>query len=137
MDEAVRRWRQTGRIYFWEESDRRQGDGWHFAADEKGGDDIATLVSLAKNARFPSRFALTPHLVFGPTRRSARKVMLSHNAKWLSNHWVVHEANGALTIELGSSRLDELGAVVAGLRKGEADYTFGGEPLVWAWWTPD
>jgi hypothetical protein len=134
LDEAVRRWRQTGAIYFWIESDKRQGGGWHFAADERGKDDIDTLVGLAKNARFPSRFTLTPDPVSGPTRRSARKVTLSHNAKWAPSHWNLHEIDGALTIELGSSRLAELSAVVADLRKGGADYTFGGEPAIWAWW---
>lgn len=137
MDDAVRRWRQKGTIYFWFEPDKRQGNGWHLAADEHGCQDLERIIALAQAAEYSSRFKIIPTPTAG--RRNASKLILSYNVEWPSHHWSLQSSEGAVTIELGDDRLNELKSAVPDLRKRNGgDYTIGAEEddPVWIWWRP-
>lgn len=118
-------------MFFWHEAARRQGDGWHMAADAAGCDDLEDLVRVAGAADFPARFTLA-----GPTGFAA--LTISFDRSRPADHWRLTKGNHA-TLELGQDRLDELTGVVADLRAGNGDYTFGTddpEQRIWIWWPP-
>jgi hypothetical protein len=137
MDEVVRRWRQKGTIYFWFESDTRQGQGWHLAADKAGCQDLDDVVALAKAAKHPSRFEFAPAPVSGPTQRTVSKLTLSHDARWPAEHWSVERSSG-ITWQVGAAKLDEMSSLTADLRRGQGDYSVGGngDQRIWVWWPP-
>jgi hypothetical protein len=138
MDEAVRRWRQSGLIYFWFERNKRQGEGWHLAADEAGCRDIEELTTLAETSKFPARFELTP----APTQagsRNPKSLTVSHSKTWAAAHWRLVTGVDKVTLELGSDGLAQLRRVADETRAGEADYTIGGNDdsdRIWIWWCP-
>ena len=135
MDEAVRRWRQTGQIYFWFERERRNGDGWHLAADPSGCGDLRQIIRLAREARFPSRFVIAPT----PSASAPETLTLAHDNDWQADHWTIRTDRTSVVWELGADRLRELGDVVSDLESRDGDYAFGGEgdgQRVWVWWPP-
>ncbi len=78
MDETVRRWGQSGLIYFWFEPNKRQAESWHLAADTAGCSDIEEVISLAENSKYPARFELSPtHTETGS--RTPKTVTFSHS----------------------------------------------------------
>jgi hypothetical protein len=134
MDEAVRRWKQRGRIFFWFEPDARQGDGWHIAANASGCDDLDEVIRLSRAATFPARFRLAPEARQG----AATYLTISINRSWPKEHWRIDGGNDPL-FELGHDGLEMLAAAVADLRKGRGDYAIGpDEPdqRLWIWWPP-
>jgi len=137
MEEAVRRWRQLGLIYFWFEPDKRQGDGWHLAADPTGCSDLEKLTDLARTSRYPSRFKLIPVPI--PGFRVPKEVLINYSKEWIATHWSLEARANQLVLEVGSEGLAQLGEAVANLRSGDGDYTIGGEVYaerIWVWWPP-
>lgn len=131
MDEAVRRWKPRGQVFFWHDADRRQGDGWHMAADPAGCDDLDDVGRIAGAADFPSRFTLGRPPGFAA-------LTISFDRSRPADHWRLTKGDPA-TLELGQARLDDLSGVVADLRAGKGDYTFGPddpEQSIWIWWPP-
>ena len=134
MDEAVRRWKQTGQVYFWRESDRRQGKGWHLAADAAGCDDLEEVARLSRAATYPARFTFRA----APGQPDARELIISFDQSRTPDHWRL-KGTGPMTLELGPDRLEELTNVVADLRALGGDYTFGPDSVdqhIWVWWPP-
>lgn len=134
MDEAIRRWKQKGQIFFWLEADRRQGEGWHLAADLDGCNDLDDIIRLSRSAAYPSRF----EFVVATNGGARRALVLSVDRSWPADHW--HLVGGEVTkLELGIERLCELEKVAADLRAQKGDYTFGPDKVgqsIWVWWPP-
>lgn len=131
MDEAVRRWKQTGRVWFWHEPDRRQGDGWHIAADAAGCDDLERIVGLAREGLHPARFTFA-------AAPGARALTISFDRHRAKDHWSLTKGE-PMHLALGPDGLDELSRLAAALRAGEGDYTIGPhdpDQRIWVWWPP-
>lgn len=134
MDEAVRRWKQRGRIFFWFEPSPRQGDGWHIAADEIGCDDLDEIIRLCREAAFPARF----RVAITDARGRSSFLTVSCDREWASDHWRI-QGSETPVLELGEGGLDLLSRAVIDLRRGHGDYTIGArEPdhWLWVWWPP-
>lgn len=125
MDEAVRRWRQKGNVYFWFEHDGGQGFGWHLAADEPGCASLNELAELALTAEFPSRFNVNPSKGRGSQPRMVSKLTISHDRDWPATHWNLHERDDRVVMELGRQRLVEFQKMLSRLADGRFnDMTF-------------
>ncbi|GLS02427.1 hypothetical protein GCM10007859_24510 [Brevundimonas denitrificans] len=137
MDEAVRCWRQTGRLYFWREARKTQGEGWHLAAEADGLRDLRAIITLCRSALHPARFALgvpSSSQNVGPA-----ELVLSHNQTWAPDHWILSPRGLSAVLELGSDRLTELEAAIGDMEGGRGDFTIGGEEeaeRIWIWWPP-
>jgi hypothetical protein len=139
MDDAVRRWRQRGRLFFWFETDKRQGDGWHISADTAGCDDLEEIVKLAKASKYPARFSLAPVPITDSTRRSPEGLVVSHDRSWKADHCNLRQEAGMVTLEMGADPLQALLKAAGDIRTGKGDYTFGAEDgpnRIWVWWPP-
>lgn len=137
MDEAVRRWRQTGRLYFWREPLKTQGRGWHLAADAEGLRDLGVIIALCRSAQHPARFALS--LAPSKPEGGLAALVLSHNRACAPDHWRLSVQDGGAVLELGPDRLTELEEVVGDMERGGGDYTLGGDDesqRIWIWWPP-
>lgn len=137
MDEAVRRWRQTGRLYFWREARKAQGEGWHLAADADGLRDLGAAIALCRSAQHPARFALSTT----PSNPNAgpAELVLSYNRTWVPGHWGLSTQAGDAVLEFGTDRLNELEGAVGDMERGDGDYTIGGDDeaqRIWIWWPP-
>ena len=139
MQDDVRRWRPEGRVYFWFETDKRQGDGWHLAADEAGCRDLEALVALGKASPYPARFSLPLGTVSGVKGEAVTRLLIACNADWLPDHWQITRQGKDVIWELGMGHLEGLLGVAADLRRGELDHAIGGDAAdqrVWLWWPP-
>lgn len=139
MEEVVRRWRPKGAVYFWFELDKRQGDGWHLAADAMACADLEELVALAKASPFPARFTLPLEQIAGAAGDAPAQLFVSYDASWPPEHWRIIRNGRDIVWELGSVKIEGLRAAAADLRRGEVDYVVGGEEAdqrVWLWWPP-
>ncbi len=139
MEDDVRRWRPKGTVYFWFEVDKRQGDGWHLAADALACCDLEEMVALGKASLYPARFTLPLEKIAGATRDAPTRLLVSYNASWPPGHWEIKRSGDGVLWELGAAGFDGLLAVAADLRRGEVDYSVGGEAAdqrVWLWWPP-
>jgi hypothetical protein len=139
VDEEVRRWRQKGKIHFWFEKDKRQGAGWHLAADEVGCQDLDDIISLCRTAGFPPRFNITPSARPDAPANTNSTLVISYNTTWPEQHWLLGQSGTLITLEIGTARLDELSAAVGDMRRGEGDYAIGGDDdaqVIWIWWLP-
>ncbi|WP_420472163.1 hypothetical protein [Brevundimonas sp. FT23042] len=129
MDEVVRRWKPKGRVYFWYEADRRQGEGWHIAADPGGCDDLEQIVSLARAAQHPARFT------FASASAGMVGLTISFNGAWSADHWVLTDE--PVVLSLGDEGLTALLDAVSDMRKGDGDYCIGPhDQRIWVWWPP-
>ncbi|RYD69795.1 MAG: hypothetical protein EOP84_27780 [Verrucomicrobiaceae bacterium] len=140
MEEVVRRWRPKGAVYFWFEVDKRQGDGWHLAADAIACADLEELVALAKASPFPARFTLPLRHVAGASGDAPAELLVCYDARWPPEHWRIIRNGRTVLWELGSTKLGELQGAAGDLRRGEVDYVLGGEEAdqrVWSWWPPE
>ena len=137
MDEAVRRWRQTGRVYFWREARKTQGKGWHLAAEANGLHDLRAIIALCRSAQHPARFALS--VTASKQTDGPAELVLSHNRTWGPDHWVLSVRGRVAVLEFGPDRLAELEAAVRDMESGDGDYPIGGDDeaqRVWIWWLP-
>jgi len=137
MDEAVRHWRQSGRLYFWSEARKTQGKGWHLAADADGLRDLRTIIALSRSAQHPARFALS--MTSSTLDDAPSELVLSHNRAWAPDHWVLSARRLGAVLEIGPDRLAELEAAVGDMESGHGDYTIGGDDeaqRIWIWWPP-
>jgi hypothetical protein len=137
MDEAVRRWRQSGRVYFWLEARKTQGKGWHLAADAEGLRDLSAIIALCRSAQHPARFAL--NVKSSGQDDGLAELVLSYNRVWAPDHWTLSATGRGVVLDIGPDRLAELEAAVGDMEGGRGDYTIGGDDEVqriWIWWPP-
>ncbi|MDP1913858.1 hypothetical protein [Brevundimonas sp.] len=137
MDEAVRRWRQTGRLHFWRETLKTQGEGWHLAAEADGIRDLRAIMALCRTAQHPARFALG--LSASKPNDGPTELVLSHNRAWAPDYWVLSVRQQGAVLEFGADRLVELEAALGDMEGGHGDYTIGGDDesqRIWIWWPP-
>ena len=128
MDEAVRRWRQKGNVYFWFENDKRQGFGWHLATDELGCASLNEITELALTAKFPSRFNIALTTGRGSNPRTVAKLGISHNPDWPGTCWNLREQEEGVALELGTQRLVQFQQMLPSLHGGRFnDVTFPDE----------
>ncbi|MDQ3124566.1 MAG: hypothetical protein M3Q74_03060 [Pseudomonadota bacterium] len=135
MDEAVRHWRQSGRLYFWSEARKTQGKGWHLAADAQGLRDLRAIIALCRSAQHPARFALS--VTSSGQNDGPAELVLSHNRAWAPDHWELSAQRLGAVLEIGSDRLAEFEAAVGDMEGGRGDYTIGGDnegQRIWIWW---
>jgi hypothetical protein len=118
MDEAVRRWRQKGNVYFWFENDKGQGFGWQLAADELGCASLNEITELALTAKFPSRFNIAISKGRGSNPRAVATLAISHNRVWPDTCWRLRENKEGVALELGAQRLIEFQQMLPKLQKG-------------------
>ncbi|MFN3538103.1 MAG: hypothetical protein ACK4Y4_11705 [Brevundimonas sp.] len=139
MHADIRRWRPKGVIHFWFEADKRQGDGWHLAADAQACHDLDELVELGKASPYPARFSIPLGNVTGAVGKAPSKLLIAYNASWSPDHWIIKQNGDEVLWELGATSFECLRGVAADLRRGKLDYALGGneaDQRVWLWWPP-
>ena len=139
-------WKQQGSIYLWRYTENeRNYPGWHLSADPAGCQSLVALFE-ALAADGPSAFrtidltAPTTAILSVPNNRSGTAKFKSPK-KWRigfskdPSHWSFSQQLESAEFSYGYVWLSPLCKGVNGIPQGHGDYSIGGDPRLWFWWS--
>ena len=149
MDDRIRTFRVTGKVYLWRYGDATAGyKGIHLTADNKGCQELLTLLDLMKDSKYSSKhqLALTPptgNQTDVPSRSYSKiqpysSLQLNHQKQYV-DHWRITYKDEGLVIEFGKNHLNQLINAIAAINDGKGDFTISDENAddentLWFWW---
>ncbi len=143
--EKWKEWKQRGSISLWHyEGFPKNYCGYHLTADREGCAFLLGLIGLFRNERYPARKKIildapTPAMLAVPNSGlkciPAARLELRFLREGCDEQWSVLGSDQEVIIEMGASRLDDLGRGIRDISRGEGDWSIGrGKESLWFWW---
>lgn len=153
--DSVSHWQPSGVVIMWKyqpQKGRENDDAWNLTADEAGCDSFINLIDRMIDAAYPVHrtIPLTQHkydpregigIPFGVANHIfASKLRLLYSPDLNYDCWEAQFCDGVFSLSVGRDALLELRAGLAGLRRGEDDWSIGAreetkpEDTLWFWW---
>jgi hypothetical protein len=142
-------WKQSGSVSLWRYTENlRNYPGWHLTADAVGCASVVTLLDALEsdNSAVSRTIALvppTPAVLAVPNNRSSAVIApekLRMSFSLAPSQWSFTESAAPAELTFGSNWLPQLRRAIAGISRGEGDYSIGesggGNLPLWFWWQP-
>lgn len=136
MEQSIEKIKKEGKIYFWRYTENtRNYPGWNISFDDDGFTFLNRLLNLMQKSQWPSKKSIS-------TDPPTEKVLLGVNnsggrASWKTvktlsiqykkkspypNLWRLNEEEQALTISMGSNKLNEFITAIIDTKKDHGDF---------------